>query len=78
MRSNIKLTPGINFLDSYFDDDVGLCFTAVDGAHSTEVRITVYDRAGGLMDSIPLADIDPDKSIEEVANDWLDEHRGKQ
>lgn len=75
MRSNIKLTPGIRFLDSTFDPESGLRFTA-STTKDDVAHITVYDRAGGLMDLISPADIDPDKSIEEVANDWLDEHRG--
>ena len=76
MRSNIKLTPGIRFLDSTFDPESGLRFTAdIQGHLGAKGHVLVHDRAGGLMDALPLADIDPEWSIEEVANNWLDEHR---
>jgi hypothetical protein len=63
------LTKGIRDMDRAFYRETG------HGFYASETGVTVLDRQGDLEETIPLADIDPEWSIEEVAHWWLDEHR---
>lgn len=67
-----KVTPSIRFLERTVTE--GLLFIAADDKDGD--AIFVYSRERGLMDRLDVADIDDDKCLEEVANDWMDEHRG--
>lgn len=68
---------GIKFLDHAFDPATGLHFVCNVNDEDGELAIFVRHKDGDLKDMIPLADIEnvDTRHIEEVANEWLAEHR---
>jgi len=71
MTSAGRVTPSIRFLERTVLG--GLTFMAADDTEGD--AIFVHSRELGFIDRLSVADIDGDKTIEEVAQDWLDENR---